>query len=361
MITARAPLRISFGGGGTDLATYYERFGGVVVSSAISAACHVRLTPFPGNDVLIQSRDYRSEVIVPGSQPISIEEPLSLPRAVLTWFEQQGRRPSGIAISMKADVPPGSGLGSSSAMTVALVAAIARHLHMPLRKRETAAAAAEIEIDLLGHPIGLQDHYASAIGGLNMLSFSRQAVDARPLNLASGVERALQDHLLLLSTRRTRHSASVLHVQREATRKDTEVIARLHRIKSLAQEMAEALRAGDLAEFGGLLDASWQLKRKLATGVTSDDIDRWYALAREHGAYGGKIAGAGGGGFLLLCVPPKRHAGVSTVLESEGLRPLRVVFDQQGCNVTDEVIVHSWRRNGAWKRELQDAAVLSQH
>jgi D-glycero-alpha-D-manno-heptose-7-phosphate kinase len=360
MITARAPLRISFGGGGTDLSTYYERFGGVVVSSAISTACHVRITPYPGRDILIRSHDYRSEIVVPGAEPVAIMEPLSLPRAVLAWFEQRGQRPSGIAISMKADVPPGSGLGSSSAMTVALVAAIARHLDMPLRKRDTAAAAAEIEIELLGSPIGLQDHYAAAMGGLNVLTFSRRRVEVLPLDIAPAVERSLQDHLLLFSTQRTRHSASVLQGQREASRSDAEVIARLHRIKALAQEMTDALREGDLAGFGGLLDASWQLKRRLATGVTSTDIDRWYALSREHGAYGGKIAGAGGGGFLLLCVPADRRARVGEVLEAQGLRRLPVVFDHQGCSVTDEVIVHSRRRNGAWKREMQDAAVLSQ-
>lgn len=360
MIIARAPLRLSFGGGGTDLPAYYERFGGLVVSSAIDAACHVQLEQHAGNDVLIRSLDYRKSTVVPARAAITLEEPLSLPRAVLHWFEQVTRRPSGITITMRADVPPGSGLGSSSAMTVALITAIARHLHLPMQQREIAAAACEIEIDILGHPIGRQDQYASAIGGLNMLTFSSGNVEVQPLNLPSGIERALQQHLLLLSTQRTRNSASVLQEQRKASRSDNEVIARLHRIKSLAQSMADALGEGDLAGFGGLLDESWQLKRKLATGVTSADIDRWYALARELGAYGGKIAGAGGGGFLLLCVPVESHATISKALKREGLRPLKVAFDHQGCRAESDTMSYKRRENRAWNRETQDAAVLTQ-
>ncbi|MDQ2652917.1 MAG: GHMP kinase [Chloroflexota bacterium] len=359
MIVAHAPLRLSFGGGGTDLPAYYERYGGLVVSSAIGAACHVRLEQHTGNDVVIHSLDYQKSMVVPAREAVTLEEPLSLPRAVLQWFEQVTRRPSGITITMEADVPPGSGLGSSSAMTVALVTAIARHLRIPMLKNEIAAAACEIEIDILGHPIGRQDQYASALGGINMLTFSPGNVDVKPLNLPAGIERSLQDHLLLLSTQRTRDSASVLQEQRKASRSDGEVIARLHRIKSLAQRMADALQDGDIAGFGGLLDESWQLKRKLATGVTSADIDRWYALAQELGAYGGKIAGAGGGGFLLLCVPVASRSTVSRALQREGLRPLEVTFDHYGCCAGKETTGVSRRGDRALKREMQNAAILT--
>ncbi len=360
MIVAHAPLRLSFGGGGTDLPAYYERHGGLVVSSAIGAACHVRLEQHAGNDVLIRSLDYRKSTVVPAREAVTLEEPLSLPRAVLQWFEQVTRRPSGISITMEADVPPGSGLGSSSAMAVALVTAIARHLRIPMRKNEIAAAACEIEIDILGHPIGRQDQYASALGGLNMLTFSSGSVEVAPLSLPPGVELALQEHLLLLSTQRTRNSASVLQEQRKASRSNADVIARLHRIKSLAQRMAAKLQEGDVAGFGGLLDESWQLKRKLATGVTSADIDRWYAMAQELGAYGGKIAGAGGGGFLLLCVPVTSRATISRTLQREGLRPLEVTFDHKGCRAGNETVGYSRRGERAWNLETKDAAVLTQ-
>lgn len=360
MIVAHAPLRLSFGGGGTDLPAYYERHGGLVVSSAIGAACQVRIKEHPGNDVLIRSHDYHESTVVPARQAVTLEGPLSLPRAVLQWFEQVTRRPSGITITMQADVPPGSGLGSSSAMTVALVTAVARHLRIPMLKPEIAAAACDIEIDILGHPIGRQDQYASALGGINLLTFSAGNVAAEPLNLPAGIERALQDHLLLLSTQRTRDSASVLQEQRQASQSDREVIARLHRIKSLAQQMADALRAGDIAGFGGLLDESWQLKRGLATGVTSADIDRWYALAQELGAYGGKISGAGGGGFLLLCVPVASRAVVSRALQREGLKPLEVTFDHYGCRAEKATTGVRRRGDRALKQEMQDVALFTQ-
>ena len=140
MIAARSPLRISFGGGGTDLPAYYERFGGMVVSAAITPACHVSLTPYAGAGVMLQSRDFGLTVTVPSRRPVVIREPLSLPRAVLTWFDERGLFPDGVRIVTRADVPPGSGLGSSSAMTIALVSAIASHVSMPM----TPQMAAEI-------------------------------------------------------------------------------------------------------------------------------------------------------------------------------------------------------------------------
>jgi D-glycero-alpha-D-manno-heptose-7-phosphate kinase len=146
---------------------------------------------------------------------------------------------------------------------------------------------------------------------------------------------ALQDHLLLVSTCRTRDSSHVLQAQRAATGTDGEVTRRLHRIKELAAAMAAALLAGDLPEFGALLHESWQLKRGLAQGVSSSEIDHWYQIARDRGAYGGKIAGAGGGGFFLFCVPPDRRADVTLGLRGAGLAPLPFAFDDQGCIVRD--------------------------
>ncbi len=338
MIAARSPLRISFGGGGTDLPTYYERFGGMVVSAAITPACHVSLTPHTGAGVMVQSRDFGLTVTIPSRRQIVLREPLSLPRAVLSWFDERGLFPDGVRIAMWADVPPGSGLGSSSAMSVALVSAIARHVCLPLTPRMAAEVACEIEIDLLGRPIGRQDQYASALGGLNTITFSPDGVVVTPVPVQPAARQPLQDHLLLISTRRTRDSANVLRAQRAASGSDGEVTRRLHRIKELAAAMAAALLAGDLPEFGALLHESWQLKRGLAQGVSSTEIDRWYQIARERGAYGGKIAGAGGGGFFLFCVPPDRRADVILGLRTAGLAPLPFAFDDQGCTVRDEPV-----------------------
>jgi D-glycero-alpha-D-manno-heptose-7-phosphate kinase len=338
MTAARSPLRISFGGGGTDLPAYYERFGGMVVSAAITPACHVSLTPYAGAGVMLQSRDFGLTVTVPSRRPVVIREPLSLPRAVFTWFDERGLFPDGVRIVTRADVPPGSGLGSSSAMTVALVSAIASHVSLPLTPQMAAEIACEIEIDLLDRPIGRQDQYASALGGLNTIAFSPDGVVVTPLSLTPKARQALQDHLLLISTRRTRDSAKVLQAQRAASGSDGEVTRRLHRIKELAATMAAALLAGDLPGFGVLLHDSWQLKRGLAKGVSSTEIDRWYQIAQERGADGGKIAGAGGGGFFLFCVPPDRRADVISGLCTAGLVPLPFAFDDQGCTVRDDPV-----------------------
>jgi len=251
--------------------------------------------------------------------------------------------PDGVRIAMRADVPPGSGLGSSSAMTVALVSAIASHVCLPLTPRMAAEIACEIEIDLLDRPIGRQDQYASALGGLNTITFSPDGVMVTPVPVPPSTRQALQGHLLLVSTRRTRDSATVLGAQRAASGSDGEVTRRLHRIKELAASMAAAILARDLPEFGALLHESWELKRGLAQGVSTTEIDRWYQIARERGAYGGKIAGAGGGGFFLFCVPPDRRAEVISGLRAAGLAPLPFAFDNQGCTVCDDPVAGAGR------------------
>ena len=334
MIVARAPLRLSFGGGGTDLPAYYERYGGLVLSSSIEAACHVSIETHPGSNTIVRSLDYGRAVTIPGDRPLSLDEPLSLPRAALAWFATHWRRPTGLWITTWADVAPGSGLGSSSAMAVALVAALARQTGLPLTRREMAEIACEIEIDILGRPIGRQDQYASAVGGFNLLMFRRDGVDVLPSGIAPQVTRSLEAHLLVMSTRRTRDSATLLRGQRDACAADGDVTDRLHRIKQLALAMRDALAASDLPRFGALLDQSWQLKRGLSQDVTSPALDRWYQTARSHGAYGGKIAGAGGGGHFIFCVPPAQRAQVIAALEQEGLRIRPIALEVNGCVIS---------------------------
>jgi D-glycero-alpha-D-manno-heptose-7-phosphate kinase len=334
MITARAPMRISFGGGGTDLPAYYERFGGLVLSAAIDAACHVVITPHANDGILFTSDDFACTVALPARRAIRIEEPLPLQRAVLAWFQSRGLLPWGVRIAVAADVAPGTGLGSSSAMTVALITALARYVAFPLSRQRAAEIACDIEIELLGRPIGKQDQYASAHGGLNVIEFSSQRVRVTPLCLAPTVETSLREHLLLVSTRQSRDSASVLAGQRAATRADGDVTTRLHQLKALASAMRDALIAGDLPAFGALLDEGWQLKRGLARGVSSSAIDRWYECARAAGAYGGKICGAGGGGFFLFCVAPAFRDAVARALRQEGLMPRAMTFDHRGATAT---------------------------
>ena len=333
MVIVRAPLRISFGGGGTDLAAYYERFGGFVISAAISRYCYVVAGPSLDGGIGINSADYRTWVRSgPGEMPV-VGEPLSLPKAAVAWFAEQGLLGDGVELFLAAEVEPGTGLGSSSAMAVALVRALAAYVALPLAPGEVAEIACRIEIERLDRPIGKQDQYASAFGGLNAIEFRPDEVEVAPLPLAPGVAEGLAERLLLFATGQTRDSAGILRQQRAETATDPAVVERLHRIKELAWEMRDALLAGDLSGFGCLLDRGWRLKRDLSERVSSEGIDRWYRVAREAGALGGKITGAGGGGFLLLYCPPPVQRAVRAAMAEQGLRELTFAFADQGAQV----------------------------
>jgi D-glycero-alpha-D-manno-heptose-7-phosphate kinase len=332
-IIARAPLRISFGGGGTDLAAYYERFGGFVVSAAITRYCYVAAGPARDGGIHITSADYHAwEDFKPGAIP-PVSEPLQLPKAAIEWFADRGLQDEGVTLFTTSEVPPGTGLGSSSAMAVALCRAIASYLGLPMTAADLASVACRLEIERLDMPIGKQDQYASAFGGINSITFTAGGVDVQPLGILPNVARALDRRLLLFSTGQSRNSAKILRQQRTDTGVKQDVTDSLHQLKGLASEMRLALLDGDLDRFGELLDVGWQHKKRLSGMVSSNDIDRSYAAAREAGALGGKITGAGGGGFLLLYAPPRKQAAVRAAMSSLGLREMTFNFDVDGAHV----------------------------
>lgn len=334
MIVVRAPARISFGGGGTDLEAYYGRFGGLVLSAAITRYAYVVARPSPDRGISIVSADYQMAEHLTPDRPVAVREPLALPKAALAAYADSGMLPArGVRLFLAADVPPGTGLGSSSAMAVALVRALAEHTGTPLDAGRTAELACQIEIERLGLPIGKQDQYASAFGGLNSIAFTSDGVRVTPLALPDAALEALASRLLLFATGSTRSSASILRGQRADTRDNPAVVERLHRLKALAVAMRDELIAGDFDGFGVLLDHAWQEKRGLSAAISSGAIDAAYAAAREAGALGGKITGAGGGGFLLLYVPPRRRVAVRTAMASHGLRALTFAFDRTGVAV----------------------------
>lgn len=333
-VIARAPLRISFGGGGTDLAAYYACFGGFVLSAAITRYCRVMASEPAEPGLRIRSADYRTCAIFRSAETPPVAEPLALPKAAIEWFAGYGLRERGVDLSLASDVPPGSGLGSSSAMAVGLVDVLAAYVGLPLGPAVAAELACWLEIDRLGMPIGKQDQYASALGGLNAIDFRPDGAKVTPLGLRPEVAAALSARLLLFSTGRTRDSAEILRQQRADTAGKLVVIRSLHRIKALAREMQAALLAEDLDAFGELLDLGWREKKRLSTKVSSTAIDRWYDAARAAGALGGKITGAGGGGFLLLYCPPHRQPAVRARLARCGLRELDFDFDFVGARVT---------------------------
>ena len=330
MLIARAPMRISFGGGGTDLEAYYAKYGGLVISSAINKYFYAVITTDESDDLQVISADYRSLFRHSPYNDLFWDGDLALPKAILHHF---GIR-RGINLFVASEVPPGTGLGSSSAAAVTMVRAISTLVEQPLTKQQVAELASYIEIGKMGMPIGKQDQYASAFGGLNKITFSSEGVTVEPLHIDLDVRKTLERRLMLFFTGSSRESTSILKHQRKSTQdRDEAVLQALHNIKRVAVDVQSCLERGDLDEFARLLDYAWQEKRRLAPGLSTGFIDELYTLALEKGASAGKITGAGGGGFLMLYCHEEVQDNVTTALEERGLKRMNFHFDQQGATV----------------------------
>lgn len=338
-LVVRAPLRVSFGGGGTDLPAYYRRQGGFVLSAAIRRYAYVLVREPADRAIRLGSADYQvTELYEPGQLP-PVKPPLELTKAALEMLGYGELRRRGINLFTACEVPPGTGLGSSSSMAVGLIRAISEYLDRSIAAGDLAEAACRLEIEQLDMPIGKQDQYASAFGGLNAIAFlpdnpgDGRDVAVEALDLPASVLGALNERLLLFSTGRSHDSATILRRQGRDSQSSPPVIESLGRIKELAFEMREALEAFELDRFGSLLDASWQQKRGLSKKISSTQIDGWYAAAREAGALGGKITGAGGGGFLLLYCPPASQPRLRAAMDECGLLEMPFEFDFDGARV----------------------------
>lgn len=331
MLIARAPVRISFVGGGTDLPAYYSRHGGMVVNAAINKYFYVIANVVEGRDIQITSSDYHTFYRHNGQALSFWEGDLSLPRAILHEFDFN----SGLSLFLASEIPPGTGLGSSSSVAVAIIKTLATLRGRSMAKQEVAELACRIEIEKLDMPIGKQDQYAASFGGINAFVFDKDGKVAREaLRLDPEVIYALERRLMLFFTRSSRNSATILEEQKRASEADNaQVVASLDRIKEMAVDARELLLNGEIDRFGELLHEAWQEKKRLAKGVSNPDIDRWYEIARAHGAVGGKITGAGGGGFLMLYCPLERQRAVTAALESEGLLCIDFQFEFGGARV----------------------------
>lgn len=331
MLIARAPVRISFFGGGTDLAAYYAQHGGAVLSTTIDKYVYVIMNVSEQNALQITSSDYQTFYRHPPGDPLLWDGDLSLPRAVLQHFGVK----HGLAMFLASQVPPGTGLGSSSSVTVALIKAISTACGQRLSKAQVAELACYIEVDKLGKPIGVQDQYAAAFGGFNWMTFDAARVNVEPLNVPGEALERLESNLLLMFTGSAHDSAHILERQRQASREgDARVIEALQGVRELAQQARQLLLEGQVDRFGALLDQAWQHKKRFASGISNERIDRCYALARRHGALGGKIAGAGGGGFLILYCETGAVERVARALsEHEGLKRMDFCFESDGARV----------------------------
>jgi D-glycero-alpha-D-manno-heptose-7-phosphate kinase len=332
MLIVRAPVRISLAGGGTDFPAYYERHEGFVVSTSINKYFYVfvNLDPERPRSVQVGSSDYRTFFRHRAGAVPLWDGDFGLVEAALDEFDIEG----GVSLFLASEVPPGTGLGSSSSVAVALVKALATLKHWQLDSEELAKYACKLELEKLHSPIGKQDQYAAAYGGLNAMTFTAEGVQVEALPIATEVRERLERNLLLFFTGSTRRARTILGEQQQATANNRgQTVPRLHAIKAAAYETRHCLMRGDLRRYGEILAESWEQKKQLAPGVTNQRIDGLYAKALQHGAVGGKLAGAGGGGFLMLYCDEAHQANVIDALEGAGLRRMDYRFDHGGAQV----------------------------
>jgi D-glycero-alpha-D-manno-heptose-7-phosphate kinase len=323
MIIARSPLRITLGGGGTDLPSYYAEHEGFLIAAAIDRYVYVTvMRPFSPGIYLKYSALEHVENAVDVRHPI-IREALQL----------QELRTSQVEITTLADIPAGTGLGSSGSFTTALLKALYTHRRKAVHSQELAELACHIEIERLREPVGKQDQFIAAFGGITCFTFRKDhRVDIEPLRVSASTMFDLEDNLLLFFTGFNRAAGSILRDQDSRSQaRDADMLTNLHYVKSLGYQSREALENGSLARFGELLHEHWEHKKRRSGGISNPQIDNWYSLAMRNGAIGGKVVGAGGGGFLMFYAGDRnrlRHA-----MRTAGLEEVRFRFDFEGTKV----------------------------
>jgi D-glycero-alpha-D-manno-heptose-7-phosphate kinase len=323
MIISRSPLRITLGGGGTDLPSYYREHEGFVISAAIDKYVYViAMRTFVEGVILRYSRLEHVDKVSEVQHPI-IREAL----------EMLGFKTPQIELTSFADIPAGTGLGSSGSFTTALLKSLYTHRRRQLGDKELAELACHVEIDRLGEPIGKQDQYIAAVGGLTCFTFHKDdRVTVEPLSISMDTMFDLEDNLLLFFTGFSRSASGILKDQNvKSQQNDAEMLNNLHYVKDLGYMSRDALVAGDTKLFGELMHEHWEHKKRRSGGMSNPKIDEWYELGMKNGAVGGKLVGAGGGGFLMFIAHDRnklRHA-----MSHAGLEEVRFKFDFEGTKV----------------------------
>ena len=323
MIITRSPLRVSLGGGGTDLPSYYSEHGGFLIAAAIDKYVCITL-----HQTFVQELIIKYSKLEHVSSIEEIEHPIF--REALRLAEPPSPN---LELTSMADIPAGTGLGSSGSFTTALLKALHTHSKNLVSPTEIAEEACDIEINKLGEPIGKQDQYIAAIGGITSFTFNKDgSVDYAPVRIEEETLFNLEDNLLLFFTGYSRSASSILKDQNTRSKdNDQSMLDNLHFTKELGYKSLEALESGNLEEFGRLMDVHWQRKKARSSGMSNPKINEWYELAMASGAIGGKVIGAGGGGFLMFYASDKqrlRHA-----MREVGLREVRFRFDFEGTQV----------------------------
>jgi len=323
MIIARSPLRITLGGGGTDLPSYYQEHSGFLIAAAIDKYVYITL-----------HQTFHQELIVKYSKLEKVQtiEELEHP-IVREALKAVGIEQPSLEITSMADIPAGTGLGSSGSFTTALLKTLHAYRKVMIQPAELAEQACDIELNRLHEPIGKQDQYIAAFGGVNCFKFMPDGrVDVSPLRVSEETLLNLEDNLLLFYTGQTRSASKILkHQDEQSKARDKTMIENLHFMKDLAKESQKALESGDIGEFARLMDIHWQRKRERSAEMSNSEINHFYEHGKANGALGGKLIGAGGGGFLMFCSEDKsrlRHA-----MREKGLKEVRFRFDFHGTQV----------------------------
>jgi D-glycero-alpha-D-manno-heptose-7-phosphate kinase len=343
MIITRTPFRLTLGGGGTDLPSFYREHGGFILAVGIDKYMYLNVKP-PIIDDIVRVQYSRLEIV---NRVDEVQHTLA--REALRFFHIE----NGIEIVSIADIPAGTGLGSSSCYLVGLLNALHCLAECPVARQDLAEEACHIELELLNKPIGKQDQYMAAFGGLTTLEISKDGrVSVSRIAVEADLLETLERHILLFYTGNARDAESILRKQDSATKKNEKaVVESLFEIKDIGIAIRAAIAQGNLRQFGELLDVHWQAKKRLSDGISNRRIDEWYELAKQHGALGGKISGAGGGGFLMLYCEDNKPR-LREAMRRAGLRELSFRFEYEGSKVMMDMVsrdgrlAHNQRQGG---------------
>ncbi len=323
MIIARSPLRITLGGGGTDLPSYYKKRGGYLIAAAIDKYVYLAINPAFTDEAILKYMKYERVKSVDEIQHPIIRE----------CMRQTETLSSGIEICSMADIPAGTGLGSSGSFTTALLKGLYAYNNKIISTRFLAESAVDIEMNKLKEPVGKQDQYIAAFGGVTQFEFlPDERVEISPLAVSKEVLYELEDNLMLFFTGYSRSASDILREQDDRSkRSDTSMLQNLDYVKELGLKTKKALEQGDLTQFGRLMNEHWEYKRRRSENMSNGNIDRWYAIALQNGAIGGKLIGAGGGGFLMFLAEDRRR--LREAMTGAGLQEVRFRFDFEGTKV----------------------------
>ena len=341
---ARAPLRLGLAGGGTDVAPFCDIHGGVILNATISWYAYATISPAPPGKVIFRASDLDLEVELDAALDLPMEEPLKLHRGVWRRIMRDFNddQPLSLTLTTASDVSAGSGLGSSSTLTVAMIEAFKEHLRLPLGEYDVARLAVDVERNELGYKGGLQDQYAATFGGVNFMEFGPAGrVIVNPLRIRSSILAELEASLVLYFTGVSRESAAIIEDQSNLLRDNQQSsIDAMHQMKRDAHAMKEQLLLGDIRGLAEVLQHSWEAKKRTSSRVSNIALEQTHDLALRSGAYAGKVSGAGGGGFMFFLVDPARRPNVVRALAQNGGDVVTCHFTQSGAS--------SWRvTNGA--------------